>query len=92
MSISRARVLAGFRRLNRARITLFQGDEFAMQVSREQMKAEFRKNKGVATSGAGFEALVAGIDEAADMLKHEIIRGNLNEETGRYSTFVRLLI
>jgi hypothetical protein len=53
------------------------------------MKAEFRKNMGAATSGPEFEALVAGIDEAADMLKHEIIRGDLSEETGRYSTFVR---
>jgi hypothetical protein len=92
MSVARARVLSGFRRLNRVRSQLFQGDDFAMQVSREQMKAEFRKNMGAATSGPEFEALVAGIDEAADMLKHEIIRGDLNEETGRYSTFVRSFV
>lgn len=81
---SRARVLAGFRRLNRARIQLFRGDDHAMQVTRTQMKNEFLKNKGMATSGPEFEALVAGIDEATNMLKHEIIRGDLNEDTGRY--------
>lgn len=81
---SRARVLAGFRRLNRARIQLFKGDDHAMQVTRQQMRAEFERNKSVPTSGPHFEALVAGIDEAADMLLHEIIRGDLNEDTGRY--------
>ena len=55
-----------------------------MQVSRLQMRAEFERNKGVATSGPEFETLVAGIDEAANMLKHEIVRGDLNAETGRY--------
>ena len=87
MSVARARVLSGFRRLNRARIQLFQGDDFAMQVTRDQMKAEFRKNKAAPTSGPEFESMVAGIDEAADMLRHEIIRGDLNEETGRYGAY-----
>ena len=53
-----------------------------------QMRAEFDRNKGVATSGPEFEAMVAGIDEAADMLRHEIVRGNLNEQTGRYGKTV----
>jgi hypothetical protein len=84
MSVARARVFAGFRRLNRARIQLFQGDDHAINVSREQMRAEFQKNKAVPTSGPEFDAMVAGIDEAADMLSHEIIRGKLNEDSGRY--------
>ena len=84
MSIARARVLAGFRRLNRARIQLFEGDDFAMNVSRQQMRAEFEKNRNIPTSGPEFEVLVAGIDEAADMLMNEIVRGKLNDETGRY--------
>ena len=83
-AIARARVLAGFRRLNKARVQLFKGDDHAMQVSRQQMRAEFEKNKYIASSGPEFEALVAGIDEAADMLRHEIVRGDLNQETGRY--------
>jgi hypothetical protein len=48
------------------------------------MRAEFQKNEAVPTSGPEFDAMVAGIDEAADMLLHEIIRGNLNEDSGRY--------
>lgn len=83
-SAARTRVLSGFRRLNRARISLFQGDDHAMQVTRTQMRAEFERNKAVAVTSPEFEALVAGIDEAADMLTHEIVRGNLNEDTGRY--------
>jgi len=57
-----------------------------MAVTHQQMRAEFERNKNVPTSGPEFEAMVAGIDEATDMLVHEIIRGNLNEETGRYGT------
>lgn len=87
MSAARLRVFAGFRRLNRARIQLFTGDDYAMQVSRMQMRAEFERNKGVATSGPEFETLLAGIDEAAVMLRHEIVRGDLNEDTGRYGTY-----
>ena len=83
-AIARARVLAGFRRLNKARVQLFAGDDHAMQVSRQQMRAEFEKNKYITSSGPEFEALVTGIDEAADMLRHEIVRGDLNQETGRY--------
>ena len=84
---ARSRVLAGFRKLNRARIQLFKGDAHAMAVTHQQMRAEFERNKNVAISGPEFEAMVAGIDEAANMLIHEIIRGNLNEETGRYGAF-----
>lgn len=83
-SIARSRVLAGFRRLNRARTQLFKGDDHAMQVSRLQMRQQFDLNKDVPTWGPDYEALVAGIDEAADMLTHEIVRGDLNEDTGRY--------
>ncbi len=87
MSATRTRVFSAFRRLNRARIQLFQGDDHAMAVTHQQMRAEFQRNKNVPTSGPEFEALVVGIDEAATMLKHEIIRGDLNQETGRYGTY-----
>lgn len=87
MSATRSRVLSSFRKLNRARIDLFQDDAHAMSVTHQQMRAEFERNKLAPTSGPEFEALVAGIDEATSMLKHEIIRGNLNEGTGRYGTF-----
>jgi len=84
MSAARSKVISAFRRLNRARISLFKGDDHAMQVSRQQMRAEFDRNKNIASSGLQWEVLVAGIDEAATMLQHEIVRGNLNEDTGRY--------
>ena len=87
MSASRSRVLSAFRRLNRARIQLFQGDEHAMAVTHQQMRAEFERNRHVPTTGPEFEAMLAGIDEAATMLKHEIIRGELNNDTGRYRTY-----
>jgi hypothetical protein len=63
-----------------------------MQVSRMQMRTEFERNKGVATSGPEFAAMVAGIGEATDMLRHEIVRGDLNADTGRYGTCERLKI
>ena len=83
-SAGRAKVLSGFRRLNRARMQLFQGDQHAMAVSRMQMRAAFEENRHLKPSGPEYEAFVAGIDEAADMLQHEIVRGKLNDDTGRY--------
>jgi hypothetical protein len=86
-SVARTRVLAGFRKLNRARTQLFRGDDHAMTVSREQMRAEFIRNKNEPAQGPQWEAMVAGIDEATDMLVHEIIRGDLNDDSGRYRTY-----
>ena len=81
---ARSRVLSAYRRLNRARLNLFRGDDFAMKVSREQMRTEFIKNRNVNPAGPEWEAMVAGIDEAAQMLQHEVLRGDLNPQTGRY--------
>jgi hypothetical protein len=83
-STARARVLAGYRNLTRARLQLFKGDEFAMKESRRQLREQFELNKHVPTSGPAFETLLEGMKEAAHMLRHEIVRGNLNEQTGRY--------
>ncbi len=58
-----------------------------MTVSREQMRAEFIRNKNEPAQGPQWEAMVAGIDEATDMLVHEIIRGDLNDDSGRYRTY-----
>jgi len=88
-STSRARVLAGFRRLNRARIQIFKGDDHAMKESRIQLRAQIEANKSVPTSGPVFEELVKGLDEAAQMLSHEIVRGDLNEDTGRYEVKIK---
>jgi hypothetical protein len=86
-SIPRARVLAGFRRLNRARIQIFRGDDHAMEESRKQLRDQIMANRSVPTSGPMFEELVNGLDEATQMLTHEIVRGDLNEQTGRYGTY-----
>jgi hypothetical protein len=84
---ARARVLAGYRNLTRARIQLFKGDDYAMKESGRQLREQFEINKNVPTSGPTFEELLQGMDEAAHMLRHEIVRGDLNEQTGRYGTY-----
>ena len=76
--------VAGFRRLNRARVQLFKGDDHAMKESRIQLRAQLEANRSAPTSGPVFEELVNGMDEAASMLTHEIVRGDLNQDTGRY--------
>jgi complex III assembly factor LYRM7 len=87
MSLSpKARVLSAYRRLFRARKNLFAGDQRAMEESRRAIKAEFVKNKEVPTVGDHFEALMTMVDEAEDMLRHHIVRGELNQETGNYRT------
>jgi len=86
---SRARVFAGFRRLNRARKQIFRGDEHAMKESRAQLRGQIEANAHKPTSGPVFDELVNGMDEATHMLKHEIIRGDLNEQTGRYDVKIQ---
>ena len=56
------------------------------------MRAQFDANRSVPTSGPVFEELVKGMDEATHMLKHEIVRGDLNEDTGRYGRFHRCFV
>mmetsp|Transcript_5316 Transcript_5316/g.9982 ORF Transcript_5316/g.9982 Transcript_5316/m.9982 type:complete len:140 (-) Transcript_5316:15-434(-) len=86
---ARARVLAGYRNLTRARIKLFKGDNFAMKESGRQLREQFELNKNAPNSGPAFEALLQGMDEAAHMLRHEIVRGDLNEDTGRYEVKIQ---
>lgn len=83
-AVSRARVLAGFRRLNRARVQLFRGDDHAMKETKKQLREQIRINQSAPTSGPAFEELLNGMDEATHMLKHEIVRGSYNDQTGRY--------
>ncbi|GAX09660.1 hypothetical protein FisN_19Lh126 [Fistulifera solaris] len=85
----KARVLSGYRRLFRARKNLFAGDQRAMEESRLAIKAEFVKNKAVPTVGDHFEGLMTMVDEAEDMLRHHIVRGELNQETGNYQVKIK---
>lgn len=73
-----ARALSGYRRLFRARATLFQGDERALRESRVAIRAEFTKNKNA--PAAQIPELLQMIDDAEDMLLHGIVRGELNED------------
>jgi len=83
---SSSRIFAGYRRLFRARKSLFQGDNHAMKESRVAIRAEFDKNRNV-PPGAHLEGLISMIDEAQDMLLHGFARGDLNETTGRYGAY-----
>ena len=81
---SQARVFSAYRRLFRARKELFTGDVQAMRESRFAIKSEFVKNRTAPTAGDHFEGLLLMADEAIDMLRHGIVRGDLNQQTGNY--------
>jgi complex III assembly factor LYRM7 len=81
---SRTRVFAAYRRIFRARKELFVGDGQALNESRVAIKTEFAKNKAAPASGDHFEGLLTMVDEAVDMLRHGIVRGNLNQDSGNY--------
>lgn len=86
MSAARARVLSGYRRLFRARKTLFAGDTQAMVESKRTIREEFSKYP-VVQSQEQLDGLVLMMDEAADMLLHGIVRGNLNQKSGNYGRY-----
>ena len=85
-SSTRARVLSGYRRLFRARQSLFRGDAMALAASRTAIRDEFVKQQ--AAPPDQLEGLLIMIDEAEDMLRHQIVQGAYNASTGRYRTFV----
>lgn len=87
---SRARVFSAYRRIFRARKDLFDGDVQAMKESRVAIKSEFAKNRQAVTSGDHFEGLLSMVDEAVDMLRYGIVRGNLNQKTGNYGALQML--
>jgi complex III assembly factor LYRM7 len=83
----RAAVFSSYRRLYRARISLFRGDEEAMRESRQAVRAQYLQHGTAAvTDLTHFQSLLGMADEAADMLRHSIVRGNLNAQTGHYGT------
>eukprot|EP00544_Gedaniella_sp_CCMP2646_P011374 CAMPEP_0202498672 /NCGR_PEP_ID=MMETSP1361-20130828/27041_1 /ASSEMBLY_ACC=CAM_ASM_000849 /TAXON_ID=210615 /ORGANISM="Staurosira complex sp., Strain CCMP2646" /LENGTH=125 /DNA_ID=CAMNT_0049130653 /DNA_START=45 /DNA_END=422 /DNA_ORIENTATION=- len=85
---TRGAVVSGYRRLFRARKSLFQGDGHAMRESRIAIRNEFLKNKNVA-DGPHLQGLIGMIDEAEDMLRHGFARGDLNADTGRYEVKIK---
>jgi len=85
------RVLSGYRRLFRARKSLFTGDQRAMIESRTAIRAQFNANKYV-TDRTQMEGLLTMVDEAEDMLLNGIMRGELNPNKGHYGESNLVLI
>ena len=79
-SATALRAISGYRRLFRARSKLFSGDARALRESAIAIRAEFDKNRHVTGPPEHIEGLLTMIDEAEDMLLHQIVRGELNEE------------
>jgi complex III assembly factor LYRM7 len=88
MSGLSTRVLSGYRRLFRARKSLFVGDDRAMRESRLAIRSEFDKHRHV-TDPAHLEGLLVMVDEAEDMLLHGIVRGELNRERNTYEIKIK---
>mmetsp|Transcript_22547 Transcript_22547/g.27820 ORF Transcript_22547/g.27820 Transcript_22547/m.27820 type:complete len:137 (+) Transcript_22547:86-496(+) len=82
------RVLSGYRRLFRARKMLFTGDERAMRESRIAIRAQFDINKHV-TDVSKMEGLMVMIDETEHMLRHGILRGQLDDKSGNYQVKIK---
>ena len=85
----RAAVLRSYRRLYRARSALFQGDGQAMRESRKVVRQQFLQHGTTPIVDAPhFAGLLTMVDEAVDMLRNGIVRGNLNPTTGHYGVCV----
>jgi hypothetical protein len=66
---------------------LFKNDVEAMTKSRDAVRVEYLKHGTIRiTDEQHFQSLIDMADEAADMLRHSIIQGRLNEKTGHYGT------
>lgn len=88
MSATINKVLSGYRRLFRARKSLFDGDTRAMIESRIAIRKEFEKNRQV-HDATQVQGLLLMIDEAVDMLLHGIVRGELNKEKNTYEVKIK---
>ena len=87
-AVAQARVFSAYRRIFRASKQLFAGDVQALRESRVAIKSEFVKNRAAPTAGDHFEGLLGMVDEAVDMLRHGIVRGDLNQATGNYGALL----
>ena len=79
----RAAVLSSYRRLYRARAALFGGDVRAMGESRQAVRAQYLQHGAQEIADLQhFQGLLGMVDDAVDMLRHGIVRGDLNPKTG----------
>ena len=89
MSQQRAAVFSSYRRLYRARSALFKGDVKAMTESRKVVRQQYLQNGTLPIADhQHFAGLLSMVDEAADMLRNGIVRGDLNPTTGHYGVCV----
>lgn len=88
MSSTVSKVLSSYRRLFRARKSLFQGDTRAMRESRVAIRKEFEKNRKV-NDPSQVQGLLVMVDEAVDMLLNGIVRGELNKEKNTYEVKIK---
>ena len=85
---SRAKVLSGYRRLFKARKFLFQEDKHALNQSRLAIRDEFLKHQHV-TDPNTISNLLVSIDEAEDMMRHGIVQGKRNDDTGNIEVKIK---
>jgi hypothetical protein len=83
----RARVLSAYRTLFRARSRLFRGDEVALRESRSEIRSHFVQNASFRGPDDQLESLLLMANEAADMMRHGIVQGRLNDRTGHYGAY-----
>jgi len=85
----RAAVFSSYRRLYRARAALFRGDTKAMKESRVAVREQYLQHGAQPIPDLQhFEGLLGMVDEAEDMMRHGIVRGDLNQKTGHYGMCV----
>eukprot|EP00903_Cladosiphon_okamuranus_P008801 g8429.t1 len=70
----------------RVRFIAFKDDSTMLDASREQLRIEFNKNRGI-TDPSKIAGLIKGINEVEDMLKYNIAQARLNER-GNYAVNV----
>ena len=76
----------GYRKLLRSVQHVFKQDTFAVQNARQQLREEFFKNKDVKDPNA-LNMLIRGIEEVDEMLRFNIVQGQMNE-AGNFGTYL----
>lgn len=85
---ARSLVYSSYRRLYRARVALFRGDDVAMRESRVEVRNQYLSHGTLPIVDAShWQGLIDMADEAASMLRHSIVQSKLNETTGHYGTY-----
>ena len=70
---------SGFRRILRSAKLAFAGDTFALKQASVQLKEEFLRNSDV-TDKSSLKELYKGVDEVDEMLRFNIVQGQMNEK------------